>query len=250
MLDFPNTPTDGDVHTEDGKTWIYVDGAWAALGEGSLTPIDIVEADASAGWQVWGDVLIQWGYGATDGTGNAGVPFPQAFKDTGYRFVAMALFQAGLGDDRGVQWQGSATTGINVVGTVDGGFGVVGFNWIAVGEAPDHLKQPKTVQTIGGTELQEFHDPTNVASWRIVGNTLECWGFVNTDPATGAAITFPKTFKQNPIPTVSPMRGTGIAHVQATLLNTTGMIVFGWVGGVGAVVTAFWHVKGEWDGVS
>ena len=27
-----------------------------------------------------------------------------------------------------------------------------------------------------GSEEWEFHDPTNVASWRISGNTLECWG--------------------------------------------------------------------------
>ena len=80
MVDFPNNPADGDTHTENGSTWFWQanPGIWA-LGEGNSIEIARSGFSADGGWQVWGDVLIQWGTTASDGTGAVAVTFPVAF---------------------------------------------------------------------------------------------------------------------------------------------------------------------------
>lgn len=36
-INFPDSPTTGDTHTVDGKTWQYTGTRWESLSEGSIT---------------------------------------------------------------------------------------------------------------------------------------------------------------------------------------------------------------------
>lgn len=253
MLDFPNTPTDGQRHTEAGTIWQWQadPGLWKVVQSG--TPLEIVEADTSAGWQVWGDVLVQWG----EATGSAGpltVPFPTAFKTepmiaavvhTNTSTTTTTLYSASTMNVTTTQFDimrmavgtGAATTT---------GFGA---RWIAIGEAPDNLKKPKTVQTIGGSVLQEFHDPTGVASWRIVGTTLECWG-VTASPGA-QTVSFPKTFAG--VPEVTATGRSGSPRIVSVANETTTSfdgVIFDASGAPANGNTFAWRAIGEWDGVS
>lgn len=138
------------------------DKAWNQLLEaadlpGSI-PVEIIEADAPNGWQVWGDVLIQWG--AVGGSGIRTVTFPKPFKSTpqvafsvdgayvsagtgtGHRFVN---FESGTRSATGFQC--FVKNGSNYADSTSTAF------WIAVGVAPDDMKKPKTVAAIGDKPL-------------------------------------------------------------------------------------------------
>ena len=239
----------GDDHLRLIKSVLKLD----AVSLADTGSAEIVGADVSAGWHVWGDALVQWGYNATDATGNVAVSFSTAFKDANYKFVGTALFLQDGFSDRTIQWQNQANTGVSVVGRIDGNFGVVGFNWIAIGEAPDNLKKPKTVQTIGGAELQEFNDPAGVASWRIIGNVLEIWGAQTTDALTHVTtVNYVKGFVSTPRVTATTRDSVEVASVQAVAASELSVTLqvnnLGDGGGAGAMEVQY-HAIGEWNGV-
>ena len=105
------------------------------------------------------------------------------------------------------------------------------------------------VQT-AGSDVQEFHDPTNVASWRISGKTLECWG--QSVKSNGDTITFPKAFAEVPAFNINDQTGgTGIANPISR--STTEVTITIFVSSTGAALTnrqVSWHAIGQWDGVS
>jgi len=261
-LNFPATPEEGDLYTAEGVTYVWRTNRWVKVSDEELDPVEIVEADVSQGWQVWGDTLIQWGVAQTAADGNVTVTFEQAFKTAPYA-PAHSTNEAGnnvidpcnttnlTASTMLIRCRTVQNTGVSPT--------VRGVRWIAIGEAPDALKKPKVVQTIGGSELQEYHDPAGVASWRIVGTTLECWGRA-TPVSGGAAVTFPKTFARRPevtatvsglsgdIPAdgvysiMSEVAGVGAVSFRERYVNSTT--------GVVANVPFSWHAIGEWDGVS
>ena len=152
MVDFPNTPTEGDVYTEEGQTWVYRDGAWAVSANAlDLTPVEIVESGTFEGdfWQVWGDVLIQWGRNTLTSFGAPNVGFPKVFKTT----PSITAMPAEASDGWSVTAQSISVVGFvgQLWQTSDGAqLGSGSFDWIAVGEAPDDLKKPKSVGVVGG----------------------------------------------------------------------------------------------------
>lgn len=247
------------VQTTDEPTSLSAD--WLALGSaGAGTLTEIVEANTTEGWQVWGDVLIQWGaIAATDPPAGLGlIRYPQPFKAGSLPRVSATTIEDTGGYGVNVTTISATNTGCPVrCYDLAGNRINANVQWVAVGEAPDNLKKPKTVQTIGGSALQEFHDPTGVASWKITGNTLECWG-----SAIGSghrAVSFPKTFKRSPTVVASVDNAT--EQVDTTVFSTsvyarttTGFGCkaqysnAGSVGGTSADVS--WHAIGEWDGIS
>jgi len=266
MVDFPNTPTEGDIWTEEGQTWVYRDGAWAVSANAlDLTPVEIVEADAEAGWQVWGDVLIQWGLASNLVNGVQNVLFPKNFTGPQAPVVTATVGQISP-DLPATQQYVAQVSVVNLNGFTlyqrvqdeSTGTGIVSnvpTNWVAIGEAPDDLKKPKTVQAVGGTELQEYHDPTNAKSWRIVGNTLECWGAGSSDGGTGfLQVTYPKTFVGNPI--TSAICGGGsnghFVHIENGTESENGATfrVRRASDDANASQGVRWRAIGEWDGVS
>ena len=230
-------------------------------GTGDVAPTTIVEANVVAGWQVMGDTLLCWGVGTT-GTGGYVETFPTPFK-TGTVPVVTA-------NSTGAEASGTQTRAVicDLIGAADFtirhryvntpfGIGSASQNvtWMAIGEAPDAIKQPKVVQTAGGTDLMEFHDPAGALSWRIVGRTLEAWG-----NAVDGAIVFPKTFARAPELTLTPNAQTAQAAnvtygCYYETLSTTGanIRIRSLVGAAGPAATGrpiTWHAIGEWDGLS
>jgi len=105
----------------------------------------------------------------------------------------------------------------------------------------------------GGTveNVEASHDPAGVSSWRIIGDSLECWGRVTTNAGGNAAISFPKTFAQNPAIVLTP-DGTSAFYLTASttsLTTTSSNIACSNNGSLGAY-TVRYHAIGEWDGVS
>lgn len=223
----------GDDHIRLIKSILQAD-AVALSDTGSA---DIAEADIAEGWQIWGDVLIQWGIGNTAADGNLTVTFNQPFKTAPYVTASStAELGAASGDVVNVTNHSPTVCIIRSRRVSNGGTVttlVTQVRWVAVGEAPDALKKPKTVQTIGGTDLQEYYDPTGVASWRIVGNTLEVWGAISA-----GLVTFPKGFAA--IPRVTVGGAADAARSGATTAQVT-------LAGTGSID---YHAIGEWDGVA
>lgn len=224
-----------------------------------IGPVEIVEADTTSGWQVWGDTLVQWGVADTTASpGQFGVVFPQQFKDTVIPAVTLSAL-SNVNVTRTAHLRSVEYFQFVCATLADGATAGMSVRWVAIGEAPDALKKPKTVQTIGGAELQEYHDPTGVASWRIVGNTLECWG--TTEFTFGvSAVSFPKTFARRPAftATVSGLAGDIAADVQYVVMSETPNVSGATLRQryrdnnqvVLSEVPCDWHAIGEWDGVS
>jgi len=136
----------GDDHLRLIKSVVQND----AVVRGDIGAVEIVEADASAGWQVWGDTLIQWGKGTIVNTAIATV-FPQPFQTgTVPGVIAVSGSNAAGGQANytitvteasisNTLFQTTARQGTSNALNVD-------FIWIAVGEAPDALKKAKSVQ--------------------------------------------------------------------------------------------------------
>ncbi len=241
---FVTAPTVPDGAT--GKQVPNADDIPALAGTG---PVDIVEANATAGWQVWGDTLIQWGQSTGSGSGVDNVTFVQPFKVAPQISVGMISV---VPENRAVGLVNVTETSFDAyVVTAAGVFTAMVFQWVAIGEAPDNLKKPKTVQTIGGTELQEYHDPAGVASWRIVGNTLECWGLHPGNSSGDVTVFYPKSFARPPNLTgVAVTSDPSIVNVSRNGGNTTQGVFrvmridtqANWNSAVE------WHAIGEWDG--
>lgn len=247
MLDFPNSPNEGDTHTDGNQTWVFTNGAWVGAASIAGMVTEIVDADASAGWQVWGDALIQWGSGLFGTATN----LPQPFANVSYGVSVLRtasnadVYAAVVGDRTETAFTARARK------YSDSSASTGGYMWLAVGEAPDNLKKPKEVVGGVGTLRDEYHDPTGVASWRIVGNTLEMWGRYNLGGSTGT-INLPKSVKSqntasyNIQPENSNPRFFTINNKQVNRFD-----FFGWNDAGGASSSFFtWHVVGEWDGVS
>jgi hypothetical protein len=99
-----------------------------------------------------------------------------------------------------------------------------------------------------GTYTEEYHDPSNVLSWKIDGKTLTCWGQLTTDGSGSGSIAFPGTpaYSQNPIVVVTPFQASGIRHAQITSISTSSAGVFTNDGTSAAgTVNVHWHSKGK-----
>lgn len=317
--------------------------------EGGGAPVEIVESGLPGeGWQVWGDVLIQWGAGSSDANAQLVVTYPVAFPAS----PVITATCGGGANGHFVQIQnGTETPSGCTLETrrYDNADGAQGVRWIAIGEAPEALKKPKTVGGAGGDggfvqdtgdtmtgqliidsptygehlrlirdafdevaltisnqqrldigfkratastypfqfpstfahtldetyldanpntvlnvslgdarygKLQEFHDPTGAASWKIVGDTLECWGIGLTDVNGKIAVSLPKTFAR--VPTITLQARDQSVWLNAQLQDgSTVNSIDGIVGNlstsppsVASNVGFEWRAIGEWDGVS
>lgn len=115
------------------------------------------------------------------------------------------------------------------------------------------------VVSSGTPASEEFHDPTGLASWRITGNTLECWGTAPGSDGTDRVVTFPKTFARPPrvtamVDTVTSQADDVVFGCAAHSIAVTAFtlkVTFRSAGGSGGSTTdAMWHAIGEWDGIS
>lgn len=144
-VDFPNAPTDGQLHTEEDTTWRWdaTTGCWLI---GSVGPaVEIVGGDVGAGWTVWGDALIQWGQATTNGSGQVSVVLPEAYTAAGdYKVVSSGSDVATASINVGTTTQTASGFDIFAVNSADVGVAEP-VDWIAIGEAPDALKKAKMV---------------------------------------------------------------------------------------------------------
>lgn len=254
-IDFPNSPSDGDLVTIEGTTWVWkaTPGLWAVVNSG--IPVEIVGADAAAGWTVFGDYLICLGAATTDVNGQLVVSYPQAFNSLP---IVSATCGGGVNGhfvqvENGTETVNGCTLEVRRYDNVDGQQGV---RWFAIGEAPAALKKPKSVQAVGGSVLREYHDPTGALSWQIVGTTLKCWGKVTTDSNGSATVSFPKSFARPPVTSVNipASATTTIARTVNGYADEDGFTQISARTISGGVVSPYqgevsWKATGEWDGV-
>ena len=205
MVTFPASPVDGQVHSEENQVWTYREppGAWS-VGNNTGLVTEIVESNLTSvqNWQVWGDMLIIAGSVSTGSSGIA-VVFDQAFE-TVPRVVCQYAGNT-ANNPMTANADGVSVTGFNARGwsLANNNNASVICNWIAFGEAPDALKKAKQVE--GGRAVNEFHDPAQQGSWRINGNTLECWGIAS---GNDTRVNFPKTFARKPSIQATPDTGS------------------------------------------
>ena len=153
-MNFPNSPTDGQVHTEQGMTFVWNSTAstWVMLGGESeiADPATIIRSGLPTdGWQIWGDTLIQWGIVTTSTSTGAVVTFPKAFKNQ--PSVVALPASAISNDERSVHMFSLSKTQVDFVAFNGANARIaVAVCWVAVGEALDDDKTPKIVQTVGG----------------------------------------------------------------------------------------------------
>lgn len=375
MLDFPDTPTDGQQHVEEGRVWTWKadPGVWfVGDAEGEIETIVANDvADPSASWAVFGDTMVQWGFSTPPGAVEQTVTFPVAFKNScrvaannnsqsngqfvqtyslaaesftcvtrqadgtitsgGVTWIAMGEAPDDLKQpkeliagtpapssikivDEGrssfgnhmivgsqlIQWGVAPASNNNVDVTfpvefgsvpvvlgsieqvtgatnsassnpVEGSITTTGFtsrglagtstlnkprHWMAIGDAPVDMRMPTEI-TVMGQSVREFHDPTGVASWRIIGRTLECWGRAVTDSNGDVLVTFPKTFGSQPRCSVTASQTnttTRLASAGWQSINSQEIDIRARQSQSGVVSPAVgsvdWYVIGEWDGIS
>lgn len=247
-LNFPSSPTEGDTHYDEGNLWTYSGGAWV-VGSGESAITRIAESNLASQYQVWGDMLIQWG-STTSQTPTRNITFPIQFQEEPHVTVTPEYSGSGSSisaqPDR-IRAQDFRFYVVNLL--TDNAIGGEAVHWMAVGEAPDALKKPKEVATSIGN-YEAFHDPTGTASYRIVGDTLECWGNVTTNGSGAASITLPKTYTGVPSATLIANSGA-LTLSQATGLTTTQLDVYtADANNLGTARPVSWHTIGQWDGVS
>ena len=157
-MNFPNSPTNGQTHTEQGMTFVWNSTAstWIMLGGESeiADPATIVKSGfPTESWQVVGDMLICTGF--STGTGPLTVNFPRQFKSAPkvVATVDNATEQASTTAFSISTW-GVTTAGfsykVQFVNTGSVNVSGAAIRWVAVGEALDADKMPKIVQTVGG----------------------------------------------------------------------------------------------------
>ena len=121
-LNFPATPEEGDLYTAEGVTYVWRTNRWVKVSDEELDPVEIVEADMTAKWQVWGDTLVQWGFLVTNSGGNGSITFPKAFKAAP---VLMLTPDSGTSFRLTTQTSQLLVNSANVVVSENGTFGAV-----------------------------------------------------------------------------------------------------------------------------
>ena len=132
-LNFPNSPTIGDTHTEEGQRWEWNGTAWI-INRGPITAArEVTILDVSGGlpvfttptafstdpvpegfWDVYVDVIIPWGYGATAGD-PAWVHLHLAYQDGSSTFQAVPT-PAGYSNSAGqVRFSGGLTISNQII---------------------------------------------------------------------------------------------------------------------------------------
>ena len=265
-LNFPNSPADQETYTAEGQTYVWEAAStlWRILTQADSNTVEIVEADAIAGWQVWGDTLVCWGPVITV-AGDVTVTLPRNFKNQNYRPIVTAYGTAGnLVCTTNDTLVNQFDVNIRISDTL--GTGAWTAAYVAFGEAEDVDKKAKVIT---GSKVEAYHDPAGAtvgsASWSIVGTTLECWGYdADISGAPGyKTITYPKTFAIAPIVTCSPVLAQPIPTVpqfamshSVSALTTTAFNYEGTYRSAGTDLVNdggndfTWHAVGEWDGIS
>ncbi len=123
---------------------------------------------------------------------------------------------------------------------------------------PDATENGHAVNLGQLPRVTDFHDPAGLASWRIVGTTLECWGL--TTPAGGAgSIAYPMGFAQLPVVTFGARRESDTNASVVALMAISSSITASGFNYRSTIVgnnqqpydfPVWWHAIGEWDGVS
>ncbi len=126
-------------------------GQWVSttVAGGGGAPVDIVQG--ASGWQVVGDQLICWFTDTTPAGAAQRVTFARAFKDTPSVTVTPI---SNIGFQRTAHIFAVSSTFVDVVTTNETGAQVaMGFYGIAIGEARDEDKMPKTIGTASGANF-------------------------------------------------------------------------------------------------
>jgi hypothetical protein len=104
------------------------------------------------------------------------------------------------------------------------------------------------------TSVSEFHDPTGIASWRILATTLEIWGTTTGGANGDITVVFPKQFLIPPTVVVGGLLSTNTATGRgAHVKSVTASQFSAWRGNYNNVENnepVMYHVIGQWDGVS
>ena len=102
-----------------------------------------------------------------------------------------------------------------------------------------------------------LNDPSGASSYRIINDSLKCWGSVQAPSGSGVTVNFPKTFARPP--SVQATRShewqnsnnRGRQWLVRTV-TATNFITRTWqedgIGGASGLI--YWEATGEWDGVS
>lgn len=138
------TVVKNDVHPKaDVYTKAEADAEFVPAS--SVQTVEIVEADITSRWQVWGDVLIQWGSTNTTLTGNL-VTFVQPFEGGTFPSVT-AQAVTGTGRFAAIQSVTNAQFLAQARDLTGAQVDILVY-WQAIGEAPDALKKPKTIEAL------------------------------------------------------------------------------------------------------
>ena len=205
----------------------------------------VVIGEGGTGWQVMGDLLTCWG----DADDNTPIVFPATFQtlpSLGYMLETNAANTRWVSITPGTLSVNGFTP---VVLNSSGNPITQAFRWIAVGEAENAIKKPKTVMTIGNTTVTEIHDPSMEISYRTIGTTLEVWGH-KAGVVTDWPVVYPKQFAREPAVTASAGNPSGKTHTamirDRSLSGHTVRLRDN--DGVDATAWASFHAVGEWDG--
>lgn len=256
MVDFPTNPISGQIYAAEGSVFQYTipddpetqAPYWRTLSSGDL--ITIMESENL--WFVTGDKMVQMGGTKGSTSGGVTIPFHVGFDPTQTVTVTASRIAAPALGEFDVDVSGVSDTDFTAATKNSNAFVEGSFYWQAIGTAPDELKKPKQIGNPGGVYFEEYHDPAGVASWRIMGETLECWGYINGDPSGVVTVNFPKTFG-------GPVRGgctpfgqnvNFVGSLTADFSTTDVVINSVNESGAPAARGAYWHAIGQWDGVS
>jgi microcystin-dependent protein len=177
----------------------------AAATGGGTAPQEVTIVQGASGWQVVGDQLICWGSGATSTDGVGTVTYPRAFKTLG-NFVATPVSNTGA--RRTVHTLARTATGVTLVALLETGNGAaMVFDWIAIGEARDEDKMPKTVGGAGGAGGADFATPAEA----IAG--------VRPDAVMSPATTKTAIDASNRLKAWLAFNGTGNANIKGENLS-------------------------------
>lgn len=88
-LNFPNSPTEGEVHTDEGIIWVYTGGRWIIRAEAVLDS-EFHDPANVASWRIIGNTLECWGQGANVGDPYTTVTLPKTYASAGY-VISLAI---------------------------------------------------------------------------------------------------------------------------------------------------------------